>query len=80
MGQVIQMETASKYIEPKTEAGMFMGQRYILRFDPNAVDMCKRWVWLVRFTKTFEYYGEAATIEAALKAAKRHIKELVRHE
>jgi len=75
MGVVIDMEYA-KAIPPKTEAGMHMGQRFILRYDPHAPPDA-RWVWVVRFTRTYTFEGSAATLEAATKAAKRQIKELV---
>jgi len=78
MGHVIMMET-SKRVSPKVEHGMYMGHRYVLRFDPNGPPD-ERWVWLVKYTCVYEYYGEAATIQAASRAAKRQIRELVSHE
>ena len=74
MGAVIYME--SRAIAPKTERGIHMGQRYTLQFDPNA-PAGERWVWIVRFTREYEYIGCAASLEAALRAAKKQIKELV---
>lgn len=63
-------------VRPKSEARSFSGQRYTLTFDPNA-PTDKRWRYTVKFTRVYEYYGSAADIEKADKAAKKHITQLI---
>jgi len=82
MSKVINMSdyvTVGQDIRPKMESRAYEGHRYILRFDPNA-DASDRWHWTVKFTQTYEYHGAAASIEAATKAAKKRIRDLVRSE
>jgi hypothetical protein len=74
---VIYMDSSrAARVQPKCESGMHMGHRYVLQFDPNA-SPDERWCWIVKFTRVYDYVGSAPTIEAAMRAAKRQIKELV---
>lgn len=62
-------------VKPKTEEGMHNDQRFILRYDPNEV-LDKRWRYIIKFTRTYEYKGAAATIDEARRLAKRQIVQL----
>jgi hypothetical protein len=64
-------------VRPKTETRYHNGQHYHLTFDPNALDG-KNWVWRAVITKTYTFVGDASTIEAAARGAKKSIDKFVR--
>jgi hypothetical protein len=80
MSKVISMSDyarAGGEIRPKMETRQYLGQRYVLQFDPHAPPD-ERWHWTVKYTETFEFRGSMPTIEKAAKAAMKRIRELVR--
>jgi hypothetical protein len=74
VAQVIYM-AERKPIPPKTATFEHGGQRYTCRFDPNAPPD-KRWVWTVAYTRTYQYFGHASTMEGASSNARRQIHKL----
>ncbi len=63
-------------VKPKIERRTHNGHRYILRFDPNAPPHI-RWIWMVQYTRTYEYVGACDDIEKAARQAERKIRELI---
>ena len=74
---VINLEERMKPIQPKTETRFHNGHRFHLTFDPNA-PIGKQWVWRAIVTRTYEFVGEAATIQTAASQAKRRINTYTR--
>jgi len=64
-----------KPIPPKEERVTHKGQSFVCRYDPNAPDG-SRWVWVLDFVRTYRYFGNAATLEAAKSQARRRITKL----
>jgi len=61
------------------EAYSYEGQRYILKFEPNAPPH-ERWSWMVEYTVKYHYYGSAETVDLAGRRARSHINKLLRRE
>jgi hypothetical protein len=78
MAEVVYLNVR-KPIPPKSETFKHAGQQYTCTFDPNAPPD-QQWVWQVRFTRVYEYYGSSQTMEAASKAARLKIHKLVRDD
>jgi hypothetical protein len=78
MGKVVYL-TTRKPIPPKSETFKHAGQQYTCTFDPNAPPD-QRWVWQVKFTRVYPYYGTGPTMEAASKAARLKIHKLTLDE
>ena len=72
MGKVIEMGTHANTIPPKVSVHEHAGQRYTIRYDP----ISKRWVWVVSYTETYTFFGEASTAEGASKEARRKIHNM----
>jgi hypothetical protein len=64
---------------PKQESYNYEGQRYILKFEPYATED-RRWSWCVLMTKTYQFFGHAATIDLAGRQARDKIRKLMRRE
>ncbi len=64
---------------PKMESYPYEGQRYILKFEPNAPPE-KRWSWCVIFTRAYTYFGNASTIDLAGRQARAMIHRVARRE
>ncbi len=64
---------------PKQESYNYEGQRYILKFEPHET-ADRRWSWCVLLTRTFYFFGNAATIDLASRQAKSKIRKLTRGE
>jgi hypothetical protein len=62
-------------VKPKTTSHTHAGHRFVLRYDPNA-SVRNRWHWTVRFTKTYEFTGTAASITIAERKARAQIDAL----
>ena len=62
-------------ISPKQESAIYNGQRYLLRFDPNAPPD-ERWVWQVYFQITYPHVGSSPSIDHARNSARRRIRRL----
>ncbi len=62
-------------IKPKEESDIYNGQRYIIRFDPNAPEG-SRWVWQVNYAVVYPHIGSAPTIDKARNATRRTIRRL----
>jgi hypothetical protein len=74
MSNVIDLYT-NDGVKTKAETRHYAGHRYTLRFDPTATHD-QRWLWVVKYTRTYEYIGTASTIQRAAKDAERKITEL----
>ncbi len=72
MNEVVQLNP-----KPKQESYNYEGQRYILKFEPNAPPG-QRWSWCVVYTRSFQYFGSASDINTATNQAKARIRKLVR--
>jgi hypothetical protein len=66
------MSVVPMTVKPKNETRHYGGHTYHLMYDPNA-PLPKRWVWQAIITKKYEFVGEASTIDAAARAAKKRI-------
>ena len=77
MGEVIRM-SERKQVTPKSETFEHAGQRYTCKFDPNA-PAGERWVWIVNYIRTYQYVGNAASLEKASVKARRQIHVLNKH-
>lgn len=66
-----------KPTKPKSETHFYNGHRYHLTFDPNA-PTGNQWVWRAFVTRTYEFVGEAATIQNAASQARRKINKFIR--
>jgi hypothetical protein len=73
---VIPMSVPSK-VTPKSETRQHNGHYYHLTYDPNAPDG-KKWVWRAVVTKKYVFVGDAATLDAASRGAKRKIDKFQR--
>ena len=62
-------------VRAKAETRLYAGHRYTLRFSPTATPD-KRWSWVVKYTRTYEYIGSAETIQRASKDAELQIRKL----
>lgn len=67
-----------KPVTPKSEVFEHAGQKYTCRFDPNAPPN-ERWMWVVNYTRTYQYIGNAATLEKASVKARKQIHALNKH-
>jgi len=61
-----------KAVPPKAIHDTHAGQRYTCTFDPNAPPH-EQWVWVVNYTRTYQFYGSSPTAEAATRAARKRI-------
>jgi len=61
-------------IPPKEVKLEHAGQRILIRFDPNG-DLGGKWVWIVDYVRKYPYFGRAASLEAATRAAKRRVEK-----
>jgi hypothetical protein len=77
VAEIIYM-SEKKQVTPKSETFEHAGQKYTCRFDPNAPPG-EKWVWIVNYTRTYQYFGGAATLEKASVKARRQIHTLNRH-
>lgn len=66
-------------IPPKTETSTHEGQRYTLTYHPGEPEG-HRWGWYVAFRATYDFYGNATSLEAARRAACRQIDRLKKDE
>ena len=74
MGELISMaEYKAAEVKPKSEARRHKGHSYQLLFRPSEPDLKKRWGWLVKYTRVYEFSGSAATIELAARDAMKEI-------
>lgn len=64
-----------KSIPPKEERFTHGGQTFICRYDPIAPPE-HRWVWVLDYTRSYKYFGNAATLVAAQSQARRRIVKL----
>lgn len=78
MGKVINLQD-SKPIPPKSESHEFAGQRFTITYDPNAPEH-ERWVWMLNYVVTYDYYGSQPTRDTARQRATRMINSLNRRE
>ena len=62
-------------IKPKSIDGVHEGQRYTCSYDPNAPSE-RSWVWVVRFTQTYNFVGNAPTQHLAERRARSKIRML----
>lgn len=63
-------------VKPKMEAFPYEGQRYILKFEPNA-SPSERWSWAVEYTVKYHFYGDAPTRDLAERRARQRIRKLI---
>jgi hypothetical protein len=78
MAKVVYL-TDRKPIPPKTITDTHAGQRYTCTYDPNAPPH-ERWVWVVHFKRTYQFYGACSTAEAATKQARKRIHTMTLHQ
>lgn len=62
-------------IKPKEVLAEYEGQKFSCNYDPNATtDKC--WVWHVKFTRVYHFFGSGPTLNAAVKRARHKIHEM----
>lgn len=62
-------------IPPKEVEYVHEGQKYKCTYDKNAPSD-QAWVWLVKYTQTYHFIGNAPTMSIAVRRAKSKIHEL----
>ena len=74
MHEVVQLQ-----VKPKMEAFTYEGQRYILKFEPNA-SVEERWSWAVEYTVKYHFHGSAPTNALAERRARARINKMNKRE
>jgi hypothetical protein len=74
MTKVVSLAT-DKGPKPKVINDTHAGQRYTVTFDPNA-PVGQQWVWVVNYTRVYQFYGSGTTSDQAAARARVQIHKM----